>query len=143
MEIKKRYCAGGQYEATIPTVADRVAQTVAAIALEARTESIFHEDSYGYRRRRGALDAVARCRQRCWKKDWVIDIDVQNFFDSVPWDLMVKAVEANITTGRKWVLLYVRRWLAAPLQLPDGNLARRDRGTPQGSLCAAAHKPGE
>ena len=65
--------------------------TAAAMALEARTESIFHEDSYGYRPRRGALDAVARCRLRCWKKDWVIDLDVQKFFDSVPWDLMVKA----------------------------------------------------
>jgi len=122
-----------QYEITVPTVADRVAQTVAAMALEARTESIFHEDSYGYRPRRGALDAVAKCRQRCWKKDWVIDLDVQKFFDSVPWDLMVKAVEANITTSQKWVLLYVRRWLAAPLRLPDGTLAVRDRGTPQGS----------
>jgi RNA-directed DNA polymerase len=110
-----------------------VAQTVAAMALEARTESIFHEDSYGYRPRRGALDAIARCRLRCWKKDWVIDLDVQKFFDSVPWDLMVKAVEANITTSQKWVLLYVKRWLSAPLQLPDGTLAGRDRGTPQGS----------
>jgi RNA-directed DNA polymerase len=62
-------------------------------------------------------------------------------FDSVPWDLMVKAVGANITTGQKWVLLYVKRWLAAPLQLPDGTLAERDRGTPQGGLCSAEHKP--
>ena len=117
----------------VPTVADRVAQTVAALALEARTESIFHPDSYGYRPRRGALDALAMCRRRCWEKDWVIDLDVAKFFDSVPWDLMVKAVQANITTGQKWVLLYVRRWLAAPLQRPDGTLEERDRGTPQGS----------
>ena len=117
----------------MPTVGDRVAQTVAAMALEARTESIFHRDSYGYRPRRGALDALAMCRRRCWEKDWVIDLDVAKFFDSVPWDLMVKAVQANITTGQKWVLLYVRRWLAAPLQRPDGTLEERDRGTPQGS----------
>ena len=121
VEIPKS--GGGTRILGVPAVADRVAQTVAAMALEARTESIFHEDSYGYRPRRGALDAVARCRLRCWKKDWVIDLDVQKFFDSVPWDLMVKAVEANITTGQKWVLLYVRRWLAAPLQLPGGTLA--------------------
>jgi retron-type reverse transcriptase len=70
----------------------------------------------------------------------MIDLDVQKFFDSVPWDLMVKAVQANITTGQKWVLLYVRRWLAAPLQRPDGTLKERDRGTPQRALCAAAHK---
>jgi RNA-directed DNA polymerase len=110
-----------------------VAQTVAAMALEARTEAIFHRDSYGYRPWRGALDALAMCRRRCWEKDWVIDLDVARFFDSVPWDLMVKAVQANITTGQKWVLLYVRRWLAAPLQRPDGTLEERDRGTPQGS----------
>jgi retron-type reverse transcriptase len=77
------------------------------------------------------------CRQRCWKKDWVIDLDVQKFFDSVPWDLIVKAVEAVCDTA--WVLLYVKRWLAAPLQYPDGTLVERDKGTPQGSLCAAAH----
>jgi RNA-directed DNA polymerase len=117
----------------VPTVADRVAQTVAAMALEPRTESIFHGDSYGYRRRRSALDAVAVCRRRCWKKNWVIDLDVAKFFDSVPWDLMVQAVQANITTDQNWVLLYVKRWLAAPLQQPDGTLAERDRGTPQGS----------
>jgi len=131
VEIPK--ASGGTRILGVPTVADRVAQTVAAMALEARTESIFHEDSYGYRPRRGALDAIARCRLRCWKKDWVIDLDVQKFFDSVPWDLMVKAVEANITTSQKWVLLYVKRWLKAPLQLPDGTVQDRDRGTPQGS----------
>ena len=78
-----------------------------------------------------ALDAVAACRERCWRRDWIIDLDVQKFFDSVPWDLVIKAVEAN--TDLPWVVLYVRRWLAAPLQLPDGILAERDRGTPQGS----------
>jgi RNA-directed DNA polymerase len=131
VEIPK--ASGGTRILGVPAVADRVAQTVAALALEARTEAIFHDDSYGYRPGRSALDAVARCRQRCWKKDWVIDLDVAKFFDSVPWDLMVKAVQANITTEQRWVLLYVKRWLAAPIQQPDGTLARRDRGTPQGS----------
>jgi RNA-directed DNA polymerase len=124
---------GGTRILGVPTVADRVAQTVAAMTLEPRTESIFHDDSYGYRPRRSALDAVAKCRERCWRKDWVIDLDVAKFFDSVPWDLMVKAVEANITTDQRWVLLYVKRWLAAPIQQPDGTLDERDRGTPQGS----------
>jgi RNA-directed DNA polymerase len=76
---------------------------------------------------------VARCRERCWKKDWVIDLDVAKFFDSVPWDLMVAAVAANITTDQRWVLLYVKRWLAAPIQQTDGTLVERYRGTPQGS----------
>ena len=122
---------GGVRVLGVPTVADRVAQTVVAMALEARTESIFHDDSYGYRPQRSALDAVARCRQRCQRRDWVLDLDVAQFFDSVDHDLMVKAVEVN--TDQKWVVLYVKRWLVAPLALPDGSLAERDRGTPQGS----------
>ena len=115
----------------VPTVADRIAQTVVAGRLEAEVEPIFHPDSYGYRPKRSALDAVATCRQRCWKYDWVVDLDVQKFFDSVDWELVVKAVQAH--TDLPWVLLYVKRWLAAPLQQPDGTLQRRDRGTPQGS----------
>lgn len=122
---------GGTRILGVPTVADRIAQTVVALTLEPRTESIFHDDSYGYRPRRSALLAVERCRQRCWKKDWVLDLDVQKFFDSVDHALMVKAVEAN--TDQRWVVLYVKRWLVAPLQLPDGTLQKRDRGTPQGS----------
>jgi RNA-directed DNA polymerase len=115
----------------VPTVADRIAQTVVARRLEAKVEPIFHPNGYGYRPNRSALDAVAACRQRCWKSDWVVDLDIRSFFDSVPWQLVVKAVAAHSTDP--WVLLYVKRWLAAPLQLPDGSLRQRDRGTPQGS----------
>jgi group II intron reverse transcriptase/maturase len=122
---------GGTRTLGVPTVADRIAQTVVARHLEAKVEPIFHPDSYGYRPRRSALDAVAICRQRCWKYDWVIDLDIRAFFDTVPWDLVVKAVAAH--TDAPWVLLYVRRWLAAPLQQPDGTLIARHRGTPQGS----------
>jgi RNA-directed DNA polymerase len=99
--------------------------------LESRVEPVFHPDSYGYRPGKAALDAVAVCRQRCWKKDWVIDLDVASFFDSVRHDLLVKAVEWN--TDAPWVLLYVKRWLVAPLARPDGSLLQRDEGTPQGS----------
>jgi RNA-directed DNA polymerase len=130
VEIPKQH-GGGTRVLGIPCVADRVAQTVVARHLMERVEPVFHPDSYGYRPGRSAHDAVERCRERCWRKDWVIDLDVQKFFDSVRWDLLVKAVEAH--TGAAWVVLYVRRWLAAPLQLPDGTLQERDRGTPQGS----------
>lgn len=115
----------------IPTVADRIAQTVVARRLEAKVESIFHSDSYGYRPNRSAHDAVRVCRQRCWKFDWAIDLDIEKFFDTVNHDLMVKAVEAN--TDQPWVVLYVKRWLTAPLALPDGTVQQRDQGTPQGS----------
>jgi RNA-directed DNA polymerase len=122
---------GGTRMLGIPTVADRVAQTVVATRLAEKVEPIFHPDSYGYRPGKSALDAVAVCRTRCWSNDWVIDIDVAAFFDSVDWDLMLKAVSVHCT--EPWVLLYVKRWLAAPLARPDGSLQARVRGTPQGS----------
>ena len=131
VEIPK--ASGGTRVLGVPTVGDRVAQTVAAMALEPRAESIFHEDSYGYRRKRGALDAVRMCRERCWARSWVIDLDIRKFFDSVPWDLAVKAVQANVTHEQRWIVLYVRRWLAAPIVMPDGRTQARDKGTPQGS----------
>jgi RNA-directed DNA polymerase len=130
VEIPKTH-GGGVRLLGVPTIADRVAQTVVAVHLGERAEPRFHPDSYGYRPKKAAWDAVEACRQRCWKKDWVIDLDVQKFFDSVPWDLIIKAVEA--VTDTRWVLLYVKRWLAAPLQLPDGTVVERDKGTPQGS----------
>jgi RNA-directed DNA polymerase len=130
VEIPKPH-GGGTRMLGIPCVADRVAQTVVARRLEVAVEPVFHEDSFGYRPGRSALEAVARCRERCWRRDWVIDLDVAKFFDSVPWDLIVKAVEAH--TDVPWVRLYVKRWLAAPVQMPDGTVAERDRGTPQGS----------
>jgi len=131
VEIPK--ASGGTRILGVPTVGDRVAQTVASMALEPRAEFIFHEDSYGYRRNRGALDAVGTCRKRCWEKPWVIDLDIRKFFDSVPWDLVVKAVEANVTHEQRWITLYVKRWLAAPVVMPDGSKQARDKGTPQGS----------
>jgi RNA-directed DNA polymerase len=129
VEIPK--ARGGVRTLGVPTVADRVAQTVVAMELEAKVEPIFHRDSYGYRPNRSALDAVGECRRRCWQRDWVIDLDIAKFFDTVDHDLMVKAVRAH--TDQEWVVLYVERWLVAPLQRPDGTLEARDRGTPQGS----------
>ena len=130
VEIPKPH-GGGTRTLGVPTVADRIAQTVVAARLEKQVEPKFHPDSYGYRPKRSALDAVGKCRERCWRYDWVVDLDIEKFFDSVSWDLMLKAVEAN--TDQPWVILYVKRWLAAPLQRPDGSLAERGRGTPQGS----------
>ena len=138
VEIPKSH-GGGTRTLGVPTVADRIAQTVVALTLEPRVERIFRPESYGYRPGRSALDAVAACRQRCWQRDWVVDLDIQNFFGSCPHDLIVKAVAAN--TDQPWVVLYVRRWLSAPIQQPDGTLVTPDRGTPQGGLCSAEHKP--
>ena len=122
----------------VPTVADRVAQTVARLYLEPGVEPLFHADSYGYRPGRSGLDAVAICRQRCWKFDWIAEFDIRSFFDSVDHELMMRAVSRH--TDLRWVLLYVERWLKAPFQRVDGTFVERERGTPQGSLCSAAHK---
>ena len=129
VEIPKR--DGSLRVLGVPTVADRVAQTVACGYLEPGVEPHFHPDSYGYRPRRSALDAVGVCRERCWRQAWVLDLDLKSFFDSVPHDLVLKAVARH--TDLRWVLLYVERWLKAPLQHQDGSLVARDRGTPQGS----------
>jgi RNA-directed DNA polymerase len=115
----------------VPTVADRIAQTVVRAYVEPEVEPLFHPDSYGYRPGRSALDAVGACRERCWKFDWVIDLDIRSFFDSLDHDLVMRTVSKH--TDLRWVLLYVKRWLQAPLQRADGTIVSRDRGTPQGS----------
>ena len=130
VEIPKDHGAGVRVLG-VPNVADRVAQTAAAMLLEEKLEPIFHPDSYGYRPGRSAHDALAVARKRCWNKDWVLDLDVRAFFDSVRHDLLMKAVAHH--TDERWVLLYIQRWLKAPMTMTDGTTAPRERGTPQGS----------
>ena len=130
VEIPKDHGAGVRVLG-VPNVADRVAQTAAAMLLEEELEPIFHPDSYGYRPGRSAHGALAVARKRCWSKDWVLDLDVGAFFDSVGHDLLMKAVAHH--SDERWVLLYIERWLKAPMTMRDGTDAPRDRGTPQGS----------
>lgn len=130
VEIPKE--SGGLRPLGIPTVADRVAQTVVKMVLEPEVEPKFHPDSYGYRPRRSAHDAVATARKRCWDFDWVIDLDIKGFFDSLPHDLVERAVAHH--TDLAWVRLYVGRWLRAAVERPDGSLEERTRGSPQGGV---------
>ena len=125
---------GGTRPLGIPTIADRVAQTVVKMVLEPEVEPIFHPGSYGYRPGRSALDAVGVARKRCWEFDWVIDLDIEAFFDSIPHDLIERAVAHH--TDLAWVRLYVGRWLRAPVQHPDGTLEERRKGTPQGAVAS-------
>lgn len=115
----------------IPTVGDRIAQTVAKMVLEPLVEPKFHADSYGYRPKKSAHDALAQARARCWQMDWVIDMDIRAFFDSIDHELMMKAVRVHCT--EPWVLLYVQRWLRAPLQVGTER-TDRTKGTPQGGV---------
>lgn len=116
----------------IPTVSDRIAQTVGKARLEPLIEPHFHPDSYGYRPGKSALDAVGQARQRCWEYDWVIDLDIKGFFDSIDHDLLMRAVERH--TDEKWLILYIKRWLQAPILEEDGTLTARVKGTPQGGV---------
>jgi len=116
----------------IPTVADRVAQTVVTMVLEPEVDAHFHPDSYGYRPGKSALDAVGIARQRCWATDWVIDLDIQDFFGSISHELVERAVAHH--TDLPWVRLYIARWLRAPVQRPDGTREARTKGTPQGGV---------
>lgn len=124
--------SGGERPLGIPTVGDRVAQMVVKRCLEPKVEKLFHPDSYGYRPGKSALDAVGRCRQRCWRYDWVVDLDIRGFFDNIDHTLMLQAVRKH--TDCPWMLLYIERWLKAPAQDEDGNLMPREKGTPQGGV---------
>jgi len=116
----------------IPTIGDRVAQMVARKTLEQELESIFHPDSYAYRPGKSAQEAVRKARELCFQMDWVIDLDIKGFFDNLDHELVMKAVKHH--TNQKWIVLYVERWLKAPLQLKDGTLKERSSGTPQGGV---------
>jgi RNA-directed DNA polymerase len=124
--------SGGTRPLGIPTVSDRIAQMVVKRYLEPILESVFDKDSYGYRPGKSAHDALVVARRRCWDHDWVLDLDIKSFFDEIDWSLLMRAVRRH--TDCKWVLLYLKRWLEAPVSMPDGALVTRNRGTPQGSV---------
>lgn len=123
---------GGERILGVPTVSDRVAQTVVKHYLEPILEAIFRPDSYGYRPQKSALDAIAVTRERCWRYDWVLEFDIRGLFDNIDHVLLLKALEKHTTC--KWVTLHIKRWLTAPLQQEDGTLVERTRGTPQGGV---------
>jgi RNA-directed DNA polymerase len=116
----------------IPTVADRIAQMVVKRQLEPKLEPLFHDDSYGYRPGRSAHQALSVARSPCWRSDWVLDLDIKGFFDNIDHELLMRAVRRH--TDCKWVLLYIERWLKAPVSMPDGALIKREKGTPQGAV---------
>ena len=124
--------SGGVRMLGVPTVADRVAQTVVKRLLEPAIDPVFHANSYGYRPGRSAHDAVAMVRRRSWEYDWVVEFDIKGLFDNIDHDLLMRALRKHCQTP--WVLLYVERWLRAPMQTPEGKLVERTSGTPQGGV---------
>nr|WP_244985873.1 group II intron reverse transcriptase/maturase [Anaerosalibacter bizertensis] len=116
----------------IPTVEDRITQMVAKIYFEPKVESIFYEDSYGYRPNKSAIQAIEKTRTRCWRKDWVLEFDIKGLFDNIRHDYLMELVKRH--TEEKWIILYIERWLTAPFQMEDGELILRTAGTPQGGV---------
>lgn len=124
--------AGGLRILGIPTVTDRIAQMVVKLTFEPKVEPYFLSNSYGYRPNKSALDAVGIARKRCWRYDWVLEYDIKGLFDNVDHELLMKAVRKHI--DNKWVILYIKRWLKTPMQLPDGSLQEKTRGVMQGGV---------
>jgi RNA-directed DNA polymerase len=130
VEIPK--AQGGVRTLGIPTVADRIAQMVVKQAFEPCVDPYFHQDSYGYRPGKSALQAVGVTRHRCWRYDYVLEFDIKGLFDAIDHTLLLRAVDKH--TDCRWVRLYIERWLKAPFQQADGGLVERDSGTPQGGV---------
>jgi RNA-directed DNA polymerase len=130
VDIPKK--SGGTRPLGIPTVGDRIAQMTARLCFEPLVEPHFHPDSYGYRPGKSAHQAVEQARKRCWKYDWVIDLDIKGFFDTIDHELMLKAVDHFKPPA--WVRLYIERWLKAPAEDREGERTERDKGTPQGGV---------
>jgi RNA-directed DNA polymerase len=124
--------SGGERSLGIPTVADRIAQQVVKARLDPEVDPHFHPDSYGYRPAKSALDAVGQARQRCWRNDWVLDLDIRAFFDNLDQNLLMRAVKKH--ASQQWMVLYIERWLKAPVKEENGDLIPRQKGTPQGGV---------
>ncbi len=130
VEIPK--AKGGTRKLGVPTVSDRIAQTVVKLTIEPILETIFHEDSYKYRPGKSAKQAIEVTRKRCWQYDWIVEFDIKAAFDQIDHALLMKAVRSHIKEG--WLLLYIERWLTAPFETADGMTLRRTQGTPQGGV---------
>lgn len=130
VEIEK--ANGGTRKLGVPTVADRVAQMVVKQQIEPELERHFHRDSYGYRPGKSAHHALSQAKRRCQKRAWVLDMDIKGFFDNIDHELLMKAVHRHVKES--WQILYIQRWLTAPVEHYDGREERRERGTPQGGV---------
>jgi RNA-directed DNA polymerase len=130
VEIEKK--SGGVRVLGVPTVADRIAQTVIKARIEGELEQFFHPDSYGYRPNKSAADAVAVIRERNWKHPWVVEFDIKRAFDELSWKLIRRLVHKHVK--EPWALLYIERWLTVPMMTKEGTLVPRSKGTPQGGV---------
>ncbi len=126
---KQKPCEADSIDALHRDGQARSSDEAAVMAVERR---VFDEDSYGYRPGKSAHDAIAVTRKRCWRYDWVVEFDIRGLFDNIRHDMLMKAIRHHCDCP--WVLLYIERWLTAPLKQQDGSLTAHDQGTPQGGV---------
>jgi len=131
-EVEIPKATGGVRKLGIPTVNDRIAQMVVKLCIEPGLDSEFHPDSYAYRPNKSAIQAIDVTRKRCWRFDWLLEFDIKKAFDNIDHELMLKAVKHHVT--EKWAILYIKRWLKAPVKLVSGSIEDRNLGTPQGGV---------
>jgi RNA-directed DNA polymerase len=127
--------SGGTRLLGIPTIEDRIAQTVVKLYFEPEVEPMFYEDSYGYRPNKSSIQALEITRKRCWRKDWVLEFDIKGLFDNIRHDILMRMVRKH--TNEEWIILYIQRWLTAPFQMKNGELVPRNSGTPQGGVISS------
>ena len=132
MRVEIEKSDGGVRRLGIPTITDRIAQMVVKLQIEPEIDKQFHPDSYGYRPEKSAHQALQQAKQRCNKRAWVLDMDIKGFFDNIDHDLLMKAILRHVKED--WHLLYIQRWLTAPVQYQDGRLETPQKGTPQGGV---------
>ena len=133
MEVIIPKSNGGKRKLGIPTVSDRIAQEVIKAYLEPRLEAEFHSNSFGYRPGKSAHHAIEQVRKNVRGYKWAIDMDIKNFFDEVNHELLMKALSKHV--NETWVMMYIMRWLEAPIRTADGKLLFKDgKGTPQGGV---------
>ena len=126
---------GGTRLLGIPTIEDRIAQTVVKLYFEPEVEPMFYEDSYGYRPNKSAIQALEVTRKRCWRKDWVLEFDIKGLFDNIRHDILMRMVRKH--TNEEWIILYIQRWLTASFKMGNGELVPRNSGTPQGGVISS------
>lgn len=131
-EVERPKKDGGKRSLGVPTVSDRIAQMVVKLYIEPEIDSHFHSDSYGYRAGKSAKAALAVTRKRCWQYDWVVEFDIKGAFDNINHALLMKAVKQHVRED--WLVLYIERWLTAPVKKLDGQQLPRSVGTPQGGV---------